>query len=360
MPIEFRCPACGKLLRTPEDAAGRQARCPHCGGVCDVPRGDSAGGFGWQGNPQPSPLPSDGGGNPFSAPVPHGAPPDASAAEFNPYQSPAVHDETVSAGYDGDAGGLRPTQMDLGDVFARAWETYQLRMGITIGGVLLYFVVYMGVNFAQSGVSVAARMSLPPTEAVLVDFGSQIVLWLVELWLGLGLFLFVLRIARGDEPSLADLFAGGRYFLPTLAATLLLGLAVAALFGVCLAPAGLMYAAKQDEDAALIAMLVGMAVAVVPVVVVSLMFGQFQALIVDHEVGAIEALRLSKRITAGNKLYLFVLGLVVLAINLVGALACLVGLIFTGPFTVLLTAVAYLAMTGQPTAADAYRRPVRS
>ncbi|MBN2216580.1 MAG: hypothetical protein JW719_04315 [Pirellulales bacterium] len=37
MPIEFPCGQCGKLLRTADDAAGRQARCPACGAVTDVP-----------------------------------------------------------------------------------------------------------------------------------------------------------------------------------------------------------------------------------------------------------------------------------------------------------------------------------
>lgn len=37
-----------------------------------------------------------------------------------------------------------------------------------------------------------------------------------------------------------------------------------------------------------------------------------------------------------------------LLINLGGLLTCLVGLLFTVPFTVLMVAVAYLSLTGQP------------
>jgi hypothetical protein len=39
MAIEFRCPQCGKLLRTGDDTAGRQAQCPSCGVICTVPGG---------------------------------------------------------------------------------------------------------------------------------------------------------------------------------------------------------------------------------------------------------------------------------------------------------------------------------
>ncbi|MCX7427048.1 MAG: hypothetical protein NTW96_15665, partial [Planctomycetia bacterium] len=38
MPIEFRCSQCGKLLRTGDDTAGKQAKCPACGAIVNVPR----------------------------------------------------------------------------------------------------------------------------------------------------------------------------------------------------------------------------------------------------------------------------------------------------------------------------------
>ena len=37
MPFEFRCSQCGKLLRTGDDTAGRQAQCPECGALTQVP-----------------------------------------------------------------------------------------------------------------------------------------------------------------------------------------------------------------------------------------------------------------------------------------------------------------------------------
>ena len=37
MPIEFRCRQCGRLLKTPDDTAGRQAQCPACGTISIVP-----------------------------------------------------------------------------------------------------------------------------------------------------------------------------------------------------------------------------------------------------------------------------------------------------------------------------------
>jgi hypothetical protein len=84
MPIEFRCSGCSKLLRTPDESAGKQARCPHCGAIVDVPAasaGDLAAGapspdpF----SPQPaSPASPFGQTNPFSD-NPYAAPASAAA-----------------------------------------------------------------------------------------------------------------------------------------------------------------------------------------------------------------------------------------------------------------------------------------
>ena len=37
MPIEFPCTACGQLVRTPDSAAGKKGKCPHCGTIAQIP-----------------------------------------------------------------------------------------------------------------------------------------------------------------------------------------------------------------------------------------------------------------------------------------------------------------------------------
>ena len=39
-PIEFSCRHCGKLVRTPAEAAGKRGKCPHCQGVVQIPGGE--------------------------------------------------------------------------------------------------------------------------------------------------------------------------------------------------------------------------------------------------------------------------------------------------------------------------------
>ncbi|HJN10418.1 MAG TPA: hypothetical protein QF564_17155 [Pirellulaceae bacterium] len=38
MAIEFYCPGCGKLMRTPDPTAGRKGRCPHCATKVQIPK----------------------------------------------------------------------------------------------------------------------------------------------------------------------------------------------------------------------------------------------------------------------------------------------------------------------------------
>jgi hypothetical protein len=84
MAIEFRCVQCQKLLQTPDETAGKQAKCPECGTIQPIPGpGPVAAG----------PPPIVGEGSPFApgasnpeqaGPPPPGGPP----GPENPYQSP--------------------------------------------------------------------------------------------------------------------------------------------------------------------------------------------------------------------------------------------------------------------------------
>ena len=98
----------------------------------------------------------------------------------------------------------------------------------------------------------------------------------------------------------------------------------------------------------------GFFLCVVPFIIFALMFGMFRYFIIDRNADALESLTLSRQFTNGNKVSLFVLFLALLGINIAGLAACCIGFFFTMPFTQLAMAVAYLAMTGQPTAGDAY------
>ncbi len=85
MPIEFRCTQCGKLLRTGDDTAGKQAKCPACGTLLVIPEPGVA--VLQPIGPQP-PHEEQRAGGPLGPQPADSAPPWQS--ETNPYQSPTI------------------------------------------------------------------------------------------------------------------------------------------------------------------------------------------------------------------------------------------------------------------------------
>ncbi len=84
MPIEFRCTQCDKLLRTADDAAGKQAKCPECGAISAVPVRET-------GPPQQ-------GAACVQPPPPPGS---AAGSAENAYQAPGHHGPTPTPPYPG-------------------------------------------------------------------------------------------------------------------------------------------------------------------------------------------------------------------------------------------------------------------
>lgn len=341
MPIEFRCTQCGKLLRTPDDSVGKQARCPDCEAVLEVPDPETGttppadrGSFG----PPP--------GTPFAS-----APP-SSPGQWdpdNPYQSPAAPPMAEPQG--ASVGGpITQTLLDFGDVFGRAWEIYKVHWAMGLAVVLVAGMINSGVSFATSIVAaLVGQVTQDQAIAVLAGQLGNIVTQLFQIWISIGQALFFLKTARGQEASLTDLFTGGPYFLKILAATLLLSLLGGSILLLCIIPGGLMFLIV-DPSVAIGVLIAGVLVALVPITVLMLSFSQYYYLVLDRNMGIIEALSFSRQLMQGNKLTLFAIAIVGGLLILAGFLACCVGVLAVAPYVALLYAVVYLIMTGQPTA----------
>jgi len=378
MAIEFRCTQCQKLLRTQDDTAGKQAKCPHCGAMVQIPSavGDSLGG----------PLPSAGnpfesgaggipgsspGGTPFGVPggtpfggvpgdsVPgglppaggYGAPPPGAAPPggFNPYQSP-VYGGPAPMQYAGVPGAsdIVPTKIDFSDIIGRAWQIYQQRVWHCAGAMLVVF----GISFAMYIFSYIAMF--------IGMLGGIIGLFLVmgifslaamafSIWLWLGVSAYFIRIARGVEPDFGELFAGGKHFVNGALLTLILLAVQMAIYFACVLPGIVLGVAGVDPEVAVVVGYLGVFAAMLPLIAIYLVFGQAQFLIADRGMGAMESLRTSTQITSGNRLTIFLLWIVLSIIYMLGSCALCIGVLFTGGFAFLAMAVAYLGMTGQTT-----------
>ncbi len=330
MPIEFSCGQCQRTLRVPDDSAGREARCPQCGTISTVP--------------SPAATAAE-----FDQPA---APPPAQPTQANPYASPHIQTPETTETARSTPTIIAPTIIDIGDVFSRSWQLFKDQMGLCISALLVYMAVQMGISFVNGIIGQLAAMTQGWAAAVVIQFILQVGIWLLNIWFSAGLALFALNVARGPG-DLSDVFRGGPFFGRLVLANILVSLIVLGIMLVCCGlPAIIGAVVGQGMNGAVVGSVVGIAIAVVPLIVVSLVVSQFQYLIIDQNVDAAESLRVSYEVTNGNKLLLLILyflsGLIVVA----GALACLIGLLFAVPFVWLIFAVAYLTMTGQPTAAN--------
>lgn len=367
MPIEFRCTQCRRLLRTDDGTVGKQARCPECGLVMAIPESEatpaapSPTDAGRQGPEGPGAEPVPGSPSPFAPGIP---PPPAPGKEENPYASPADHTYASPVIHRHGASALRPTAIDFGDVLGRTWRVFQDQLGISVGVFLLFLVVAGGFFFGMVRVQRELAFALrDPVAYVLARACLEIVGWLFNTWIGIGLAICFLKIARGQPVRVGELFAGGRYFLTVVLAAVLLTLMLMGVMMLCTMLAVLVavvFAVQQVGPAPFLLLILGGGLlALVPLIVLALMFALYQYLIIDCGAGVIESLHLSMQLTSGNKLTMF---LIFLVTGVLGGLlvlcTCGLGILLVGPYLTLLLAVMYLAMSGQPTADQLRYGPV--
>ncbi|HKQ71714.1 MAG TPA: hypothetical protein VJT73_20365, partial [Polyangiaceae bacterium] len=160
-----------------------------------------------------------------------------------------------------------------------------------------------------------------------LSFGITSVVQLVDLVVSsffvAGLANFSLKVARGTAYAFGDIFGGAPFFVAVLVANFLTGLAFA----------------------------IGCGFFVVPGVILALGFSLTHPLIVDRNLGPIEAMKASWELTDGHKTNLFIFGLISFLLAIAGLCACGVGVLLVAPAVQIAQMYIYLKLSGQPVAA---------
>ncbi|MCE5267399.1 MAG: hypothetical protein LLG00_05885 [Planctomycetaceae bacterium] len=288
MSIEFRCSNCSKLLRTADNTAGRQAQCPDCGALTTIPGKADASDAG-----APPPItPSD---RPFAT---GGSQPSG--------RGPIV----------------APPELDVADVLGRTWRLFVDRMGLCIVAALLPTVIIATLSFALR-IFVAVIQGVTRSQTLTTLFSSvvAIAVAVVSACLMVSLIRVFLKIARGLEASLGEVFT---FDAATLAAVL-----TSIVFGLMVS--------------------VGTVLCIIPGVYLMVLFYPCVTLAIDRHLMVGDALSTARRMTEGNRMNLFLIWLLSsVGAGVVNVLTCGVGAFFTTPFLLLLNVVIYLALANEP------------
>jgi uncharacterized membrane protein len=195
--------------------------------------------------------------------------------------------------------------LPIGDCIKFGWETFKKRPWILIGAFVLVVLISIIPGLLTPHPEIVEGQPPPPPTAFAMVMG--LVSFAVSILVSLGLTNFTLRAHDNIETvTIGDLWNPApvwRY----LGAYLLV----------------------------LLIIIVGFLLLVIPGIIASLGLAFATYLVVDRGLGPVESIKESWRITKGNKGRLFLLGVALIGVNILGALALIVGLLVSAPISLL-------------------------
>ena len=232
----------------------------------------------------------------------------------------------------------REYRVEIGACLERGWNLFKNNVGSVIGATLLAGLVFL----AGYAVTAGAAMVLPA-----MNFLNVLIQPLYVGPLTGGVFWYFLRLARGEQAGVGDVFSGfSRNFLQLFLASLVQTLLIFACVIPVAVVAGLGFAGLSAggrggnpfASGAGVGLIIGLVIAglitLVAIVYLTVCWTHSMLLIMDKGMKFWPAMRLSRKVvskTWGNwgmtLLFIIVGGL----ISSAGALACLVGLLVTVP-----------------------------
>ena len=196
----------------------------------------------------------------------------------------------------------------IGEAIRFGWNTMKSNLGFFIGILIVSVLIGVVPDVIERLVS-----SIPIRIVVGIPF------WVLNLVIWMGLIRIALRLHDNKDVGFTDLFSCFPLFFNYLFGSILYGLII----------------------------FVGIILLIIPGIIWAIKFQFYSYFIVDEGLGPIEALKRSSLITKGFKWNLFLLGLLLILINVLGALCLLVGLFATIPTAMLAVSFVYrkLAVT---------------
>jgi len=206
------------------------------------------------------------------------------------------------------------------DTYSKAVSLASHNIGTFLIWALLWvgiIIIFFFVSFLAIGIGLAQNPETPSMAGITL---VQILAYVVEAFMGIGLIRLSLQIVDGKNVSISEA-------LPNSWKTILWFFL-----------AGLMYGCM---------LLGGFLVFILPAFYIALRFWMFPFVIADRNEGPIRALEIIAETTKGNLINLLLLSLVTSFFNVVAILTLGIGWIITIPATHLSFAIAYRAMSSE-------------
>ncbi|HEX5615186.1 MAG TPA: YciC family protein [Acidimicrobiia bacterium] len=206
-------------------------------------------------------------------------------------------------------GGSAP-QLDIGTALNYAWRKFQQHAGPLIIIVLIAAIVQLAFGVLRLGADGIAAQLLFSIIGFVV---GQIVM--------LGIYRAALLVTQGVDPEPGRVFNTDRLG-DYIVASILYSLAVGIGFVLC----------------------------IIPGIIAAVLFAFYPYFVLDKNMGAIDALSASSNLVRANTGSAVGLLVVAFLLFLLGAVLCGVGLLVTGPVSLLMTAYGYRVLTNQSVA----------
>lgn len=194
--------------------------------------------------------------------------------------------------------------LDIGRSISRGWEILKQNMGPFIGYFVIVFLISVVLGFVFNDLRVVANL-------ITLIIGGP---------LNAGFFIVAFKIMKRQSTSFDDFFRGFNNFLPLSLTNILVSIVT----------------------------LIGFILLIIPGIYLAVAYCFAIPLVVDKKMQPWEAMETSRKLITKQWFTFFILGIVLLLINIVGAIPAGLGLLITVPLSYCTIAAAYESVVGLP------------
>lgn len=201
-------------------------------------------------------------------------------------------------------------RFSIKEAIGSGWNTVKANLGFFIGFLIVAILLQYIPTFLAG--------QLQKSSAALA-FLVRIVSWIVQMVVSMGFLKMALKFHDGAQGEWSDLYSSYPLILNYVAGSILYGLIV----------------------------FVGTLLLIVPGIIWAIKYQFFGYLIVDQNLGPIEAIKKSGEITKGSKWHLLLFGLAISGVTLLGVLCLFVGLLVAIPVVLMAGVYVYRKLASQ-------------